>query len=70
MRKLSMTDKKNFVVRLGVCGGLGEFLFFWVCVGFWRICHFERSEKSTEFETHFKTLKSHFDFMDTSLRSV
>ena len=43
-------------------------VFFALCGYFatliWqRICHFERSEKSKEFTIH-------FDFMDTSLRSV
>ena len=31
------------------------------------LCHFERSEKSVEFKIHLKALKSHFDFLDTSL---
>ena len=45
-----------------------EFLFGVLDFGeFGGLCHFERSEKSKEFETRFKTLKSHFDFMDTSL---
>ena len=39
---------------------------------FGEICHFERSalaqsEKSVEFKIHLKALKSHFDFLDTSL---
>ena len=60
------------------CGGF-EWNFFGVEFG--EICHFEPfakrrkihivilsvSEISTEFKTRFKTLKSHFDFMDTSL---
>ena len=33
-------------------------------------CHFERSEKSKECKIYLKALKSHFKFMDTSLRSV
>ena len=41
--------------NLGVLGGIffgdlnfGDFaVVFLGCVGFWRICHFERSEKST-----------------------
>ena len=31
------------------------------------LCHFERSEKSTEFKICLKALKSRFEFMDTSL---
>ena len=68
LRCAQYDKQKIFVVRLGFCGGLGEFLFFCVCVGFWRICHFEPfakrrkihivilsvSEISTEFKIRFK----------------
>ena len=79
--KSSVWQIKNFCGALGVLRGFGGIFVFWVCVGFWKICHFEPfakrrkihivilsvSEISTEFKIRLKALKSHFDFMDTSL---
>ena len=53
----SVWQTKKFVVCLGVLGFLGKFGGFtgvWgvAWLNFWRLCHFERSEKSTEFKIY------------------